>query len=1166
LNEEPPAERRWDLPTRTALGAIQRLAAGARLGGRYQIVALLGAGGMGMVYRAEDEQLGLPVAVKVLRSDLAGDGRWLERFKQELVLARQVSHENVVRIHDIGSDAQNGLVFLTMDFLPGRSLRELLAEEGRLAPERAIAIARQLALGLGAAHRAGVVHRDLKPGNVLVDLGAESGSPLRAAITDFGIARSLAGSGLTKTGTVIGTLDYLSPEQARGEAVDGRSDLYALGLLLYEMLTGDLPFSGTTEAEMLAQRVTGTPRLRWAGSPIPKHLQAVVQRLLARDPARRYPTAEEVVRELDRCQAAVPGRWAGGPAAWRMGAVVAALLALLGVFALARTAHQRARLARPTLASSPPRSIPKPAAGPRHAVALLPLADETGRPDLAWVTTGIPEMLTASLAESPELRVLDSQRVFRTVEDLKLPRGPLPEAEARRLAVLLDADRLVSGRVHAAGGRLRVDLSMLATDPPGLPAAELHAEAALGETFRLVEEIGATLRQRLAVPPAPAGGAEPAASRAPAALAGFAQGSASLLRGDALAAVPALERAVAADPRYTAAWVELARAREALGRSEPAREAARQAVETLPTGESRAAYEARAVEARLLGHPDRAQEILSRLLARYPDDVEARVELAEAYGEQGSLDRAIAALKAAVLLAPHHPRAWFLLGKYSILAGDSRHAVDEHLVRALVVQNELGSDQGRADVLNAFGVAYRNLGEMDRAAENYAQAAALRKKIGDERGYATSLRNLANIHTVRGEYGAAEKQLAEALAILRRLGDGPGTADLENELGVVAEQKGSYEEALAHYRQALRARRDLGNDLSLAQSFGNVGFTCYLLGRYDDALVYWRQGLDLAKKSGDPRGIVFATQNLGQLELARGEWDDAAKSFLSALRSSRELGLKEAIAVSLGNLGRLAQYQGRPGAALASYGEALAVLRDLGDRRGLAEFTLAEAEALLELGMTDAAAERLRAAGELLTEGKNREQQAELERLRGEELLARGDRPAAAAALRRAVTEATASHGVVALLAARLSAAEIGGRGGPALAGLERLRAEADALGNARLRLAAAELVAAAALAAGDLGRAERAARAGLEQAAACGGYAGAWRLHLLLARALEHGGRPGEAAATVERRRAADEIARVSRDLTPEQRKSFDHRMEAENGTEQGGARARPRELGRHG
>ena len=1129
--------REWDLPTRTAEGTVQRLAVGFLLAGRYRILELLGVGGMGMVYRALDEELGLPVAVKILRPDLAEDRRWLERFKQELVLARQVSHPNVVRIHDIGSDGD--LVFLTMDFVPGRSLGDLLAEETRLTPERAVTIARQLALGLEAAHEAGVIHRDLKPGNVLID---ESGESLRAAITDFGIARSLAGSGLTLPGTVLGTLGYLSPEQARGDAVDGRSDLYALGIILYEMLTGELPFSGTTEAETLAQRLTGAPRhLPWPAA-VPQPLRGIVQKLLARDPARRYQSAGELARELDQ------RRSAPAVQAWQIAVGVGCFLILV---VLGWVVHQRSSPARQPAGQSAAR---KAAAGPRYAVALLPLADDTGRPDLAWVATGMPEMLAASLAESPELRVLDSQRVFRTVEDLKLPHGPLPETEARRLAGLLDADHLVSGRVRTAGGRLRIDLSLLAMDPPGLPAAALHAEAAEGEAFRLVEQLGGVLRRELAVPVPVA--VEPVASHSPAALAEYSKGVASLLRGDALAAVPSLEKAVAADPRYSAAWVQLAQAREALGRGEPAREAAQQAVETLGTGESRAAYEARAVEARLLGRPDRAQEILSRLLARYPDDVEARIELAEAYGEQGSLDRALAVLREAVRLAPHHPRAWYLLGKYSIMAGDPRHAVDEHLVRALVVQNELGSDQGRADVLNAFGVAYRDLGELDRAVENYEKAAALRKRIGDERGYATTLRNLATIHMMRGENTAAQGQLTAALTLLQKVGDAPGIADLYNDFGALAEQRGNYEEALERYRQALRVRRDLGNDLALAESFGNVGFACYLLGRYDDALVYWRQGLDMARKSGDPSGVVMATQNLGQLELARGEWDETARSFLTSLDSSRRLGMKQTTTVALGNLGRLAQYQGRPGAALASYEEALKVARELGDQRGLVEFTLASAETELELGMIEAAGKRLETAGKLLAEEKNLEQQAELDRLRGEQLLARdgsGDRAAAAEALRRAVAEARESHSVVAILSARLSAANAAGPSQAGLTELERLRAEAEALGHARLRLRAAEAVARSALAVGEPGRAQAAAQAGLQLAAACGGYARSYRLHSLLARSLERSGKG--AAAAAERRRASAEIARLSRDLAPEPRKFFDRMVEAQDGLQQDGA-----------
>ncbi|HEX7184915.1 MAG TPA: tetratricopeptide repeat protein [Thermoanaerobaculia bacterium] len=1106
-------------PTRTADGSIRRLATGMQLAGRYRILELVGVGGMGMVYKAQDEQLDLPVAVKVLRPDLARDAQRLERFKQELILARQVSHPNVVRTHDLGSDGE--IVFLTMDFVPGRSLGELLADEGRLDAERAVGIARQIASALAVAHAAGVVHRDLKPANVLVD---DSG---HAAITDFGVARSLVGTGPTLPGAVVGTLAYLSPEQARGGPLDGRSDLYALGILLYEMLTGELPFTGGSEAEALAQRLTGATRdLRAAGVAVPRQLAAVVRRLLQRNPARRYQSAEEVLDDLGRLRGI-------RPRVWRRAALAAC--GLLVLLAAAWTVRELVRPARREPA-------PRPAAvAPRHAVALLPLADETGREDLAWVASGLPEMLAATLAEGPGLRVLDSQRVFQTLESLKLQPGPLPAAEARRLAELLDADRLVTGRLRASGERLRIDLSVLAADLPDAPAQPLHAETETGEVFRLVDQLGASLRSRLDAPPV---SAKPPLSRSPSALSAAAAGSASLRRGDALTAVAELERAVASDPGYSVAWVQLARARDRLGRREAAREAARRAVESLGPGESRIAYEARAVEARLLGNPEKAQEILARLVARYPHDAEARVELAEAYGEQGSLDRAIASLEGAVRLAPHHPRAWFLLAKYSIISGNARRAIDEYLVRALVIQNQLGSEAGRANVLNAFGNAFRNLGEMERATESYEQAAAIRKRIGDERGYATTLRNLANILLIRGQYAPAEQKLAEALALLERLGDGPGVADLYNDFGVLAEERGNYEQALDHYQRALRVRRDLGNDLTLAQSFGNVGYACYQLGRYDDALVYWQQGLELARKGGDPSGVVAATQNLGLLELARGDWDKAVESFLTALRTSRELDMKEGIASSLGHLGRLAQYQGRPAAALASFTEALAVLRELDDRRGLAEFTLAQAEVEIELGLAQAAGEHLRAAVELLGAEESRDQQAERERLQGEWLLMGGKPAAAQAALRRAVTHAEASRSVVALLEARLSAARAdlaAGRTRAALAELERLREQADALGHARLRLRAAEALARAALAAGDPERAGAAAREGLDRAAACGSYSGAYRLHLLLASVLEREGRQTEA--TAERRRAAQEIARVGRGLAPEQRRAF-HRI----------------------
>ena len=171
-------------------------------------------------------------------------------------------------------------------------------------------------------------------------------------------------------------------------------------------------------------------------------------------------------------------------------------------------------------------------------------------------------------------------------------------------------------------------------------------------------------------------------------------------------------------------------------------------------------------------------EILGELSARYPNDVEAMLALAEAHGQQGDLDAAVADLERAVELDPSHPRAWFELARCTILRGDSRRAIDDYLVRAMVIQNRVGSRQGRADVVNAQGVAHHELGELEQAAERFAQAAELRRQIGDDRGYATSLRNLASIETTRGRYDDARGHLTQALALLERIGDRAGVADL----------------------------------------------------------------------------------------------------------------------------------------------------------------------------------------------------------------------------------------------------------------------------------------------------------------------------------------------------------------------------------------------------
>ncbi|MBZ5595865.1 MAG: protein kinase [Acidobacteriia bacterium] len=264
---------------------------GTMLGDRYEILKRLGEGGMGAVYKARDRELERLVALKVIRPELAGNPDILRRFKQELILARQVTHKNVIRIFDLG--VADGRKFITMDYIEGRDLKSILVERGKLPPEEAVSIIQQVCRGLEAAHTEGVVHRDLKPQNIMVDANG------RVWVMDFGLARSMEMAGITRTGALMGTPDYMSPEQARGEKVDARSDLFSLGIIFYEMLTGRLPFQADTMMATLLKRVQEkaiAPRVLDAA--IPDHLSAVVMRCLEADVTRRYQAIGEILADL----------------------------------------------------------------------------------------------------------------------------------------------------------------------------------------------------------------------------------------------------------------------------------------------------------------------------------------------------------------------------------------------------------------------------------------------------------------------------------------------------------------------------------------------------------------------------------------------------------------------------------------------------------------------------------------------------------------------------------------------------------------------------------------------------------------------------------------------------------------------------------------------------
>jgi tetratricopeptide (TPR) repeat protein len=827
--------------TRTGLYAHADLSPGTVLAGRFRVESMLGMGGMGVVYRATDLDLGIPVAIKVLRPELASRPDAFERFRNELLLARQVSSPHVLRIHDIARDGERWLI--SMDFVDGKPLDRILDERGSLPVDEALAIARQVALGLAAAHAQGVVHRDLKPSNVLVD------GEGRACVGDFGIARSLGGSGgLTHTGQVIGTPDYLSPEQARAEPVDARSDLYTLGLVLYEMLSGRLPFSGGTPAEAISQRmVASPPPIRQLRAYVPAWVERLLLRLLQTRPSRRFQDAQAVVRAIDAKHVAADLR----P---RAGAWIA--LALLGVVVAAVLAWR--------YWPAPPAAPVAAAASVPVRLAVLPMENGTGDDAVASTLAGATEWLRWELADRIALPVVDGERVDQAVAQLAMPDSAAGGIEPRRLHAVLPATHQLRVQVTRAADAYSAQLRLREES-----GAERRATVQAADVSALAEAIvpaAATLldpQARVARAHAPAD----------ASLARLGEALGPLRRGHPAEALALLVEAPAVD--FGAASLAHVQAAFWSGRRDEALAAA---------AAGRASPAGKALPTRLRYWEALAGEGVDKSLAaesaaakRHPDDLDAALRVATLQAQAGDGPAASKGLEALLARDANDPRAWYQLGRLSIMRGELRAAVEDQLVRALVLYKRARHAFGEAETINALGVGYSRLGQTAEAQAHFRDAIARRRALGDSRGVASSLRNLAQLATVQGQFAEAQAQLEEARTLFAGLGDDAGLNAVDNELGLLAEERGDFVTADAAYRRMLRGSEQAGDDIGRAESLNNIGYAQYQLGDYDAAQVFWQQAAGIFAAQQDMNGQVRAGQNLGLLEIARGRWNQARK-------------------------------------------------------------------------------------------------------------------------------------------------------------------------------------------------------------------------------------------------------------------------------------------------
>src|SRR5271157_80024 len=456
----------WAMPAASGARPVMptNLAPGTAFGSRYRIESLLGEGGMGAVYKAYDTELGRTVALKLVRPELATSPQTMQRFKQELLLASKISHKNILRIHDLG-DA-GGVKFITMALVEGTDLSGVIEKGGRLPFDRALKFTRQLCSALEAAHNEGVVHRDLKPQNILIDQSDN------IYISDFGLAKSLESEAtmMTRTGQILGTPRYMSPEQVEAREVDHRADLYSMGLIVYEMFTADIPFRGESAMQLMYQRVTSAPQdPRTIFPEIPDYLANIILKCLERDPAKRYQTAREVLDDLDaqNIPALSPSATStttatsepkAGPKtgfatisieipkpAGPWGTVIALLaVALAAVFSIPATRH---------LILGGPKGAAVPTQ-PTHYMAVLPVNFQ-GDPSFSYIGDGVGDTLAAKLAGLNNVYVASGRSVETAAAKFKDDKD-----KDDKIAKMLGVTLLVRTTVQVSGDQVSVIVSM----------------------------------------------------------------------------------------------------------------------------------------------------------------------------------------------------------------------------------------------------------------------------------------------------------------------------------------------------------------------------------------------------------------------------------------------------------------------------------------------------------------------------------------------------------------------------------------------------------------------------------------------------------------------------------------------------------------------------------